>query len=224
MHEEPLPLGDTYAPGGWALHYSASVVATCGPTQRAAAELGGGMSMEDTQDTLREPQTLAPEQLEARSACGTTQVAPQKWYHKSGTTKVAPIKMWRQLRIKMWRGLMLPVIAWVHHKLVNVLIPPYISTAHFQPAYEKKTMNISNDATCIINDVAAEQATSFHDICLYVVASTESLNVNAINAPLSIAANEAPLVTNQPVTMIVIGIHRRLVRDKRLISSSRSST
>ena len=67
MHEEPLPLGDTYVPGGWALHYSAgSVVATCGPTQRAAAELGGGMSMEDTQDTLREPQTLAPEQLEAR--------------------------------------------------------------------------------------------------------------------------------------------------------------
>ena len=28
--------------------------------------MGGGMSMEDTQDTLREPQTLAPEQLEAR--------------------------------------------------------------------------------------------------------------------------------------------------------------
>ena len=68
MHEEPLPLGDTYAPGGWALHYSASVVATCGPTQRAAAELGGGMERrgEDTQDTLRELQTLAPEQLEAR--------------------------------------------------------------------------------------------------------------------------------------------------------------
>jgi hypothetical protein len=66
VHEEPLPLGDTYVLGGWALHYSASVVATCGPTQRAAAELGGGMSVEDTQDTLREPQTLAPEQLEAR--------------------------------------------------------------------------------------------------------------------------------------------------------------